>query len=186
LLAFEGDSITDFNVNGGRNGYPWLAYSRTGVSTFFYDFAVSGSGVATMVTRASLIDAKYDPGKTNNVLFILIGANNLGSGNAVSFVASLKTYCQARQAVGWKVVIATILPRTLAGFNVDRNVANSLIVADPSFYDGLARFDLDAAMGCDACAANTTYYPDGTHPSAAGHAILGPIANAAIYAVLNL
>ena len=84
------------------------------------------------------------------------------------------------------MVVATVLPRTLAGFNADRNTANALIVADSSFYDGLARFDLDATMGCDACASNATYYPDGTHPSAAGHAILAPIANAAIYAVLSL
>lgn len=28
-------------------------------------------------------------------------------------------------------------------------------------------------MSCDACASNTTYFPDGEHPSIAGHAILG-------------
>jgi phospholipase/lecithinase/hemolysin len=38
-------------------------------------------------------------------------------------------------------------------------------------------------MGCDACAANTTYFSDGEHPTAAGQALLGPIAQAAIQSV---
>lgn len=156
------------------------------MNSVFLDFATSGAGIATLSSRAATVDAAYDAGKTNNVLFVLIGANNLASGDPAAFVASLKTYCQARQAVGWKVVLATVLPQTISGFNTNRNTANALIVADPTFYDGLARFDLDATMGCDACASNLTYYSDGKHPTAAGQALLALIANAAIYAVLML
>src|ERR1022692_1518107 len=77
----------------------------------------------------------------------------------------------------------TTLPQTTTGFNTFRNSVNAAFKADPSFWDAIADFAADPKMGCDACAANTTYYPDGEHPSIAGHAILGPIAQAAIQKV---
>ena len=52
-----------------------------------------------------------------------------------------------------------------------------------SYYDALADFAANATMGCDSCAASSTYFSDGEHPTAAGHAILGPIARAAIQSV---
>lgn len=173
-------------MNGGANGYPAKAMALFGQYLPTRNFATSGAGIATLSGRAATVDAAYSAGRVSNVLFVLIGANNLASGDPAAFVASLKTYCQARQAVGWKVVLATVLPQTISGFNTNRNTANALIVADPTFYDGLARFDLDATMGCDACASNLTYYSDGKHPTAAGQALLALIANAAIYAVLML
>jgi phospholipase/lecithinase/hemolysin len=81
-------------------------------------------------------------------------------------------------------VVATLLPQTTTGFNTFRDAVNALIYADTSgWYDALADFAANETMGCDACAASTTYFPDGEHPSIAGHAILGPIAQAAIQSV---
>ena len=80
-------------------------------------------------------------------------------------------------------MLATLLPQTTTGFNTFRDAVNTAIHADNSYYDALADFAANSTMGCDACAASTTYFPDGEHPSAAGHAILGPIARAAIQSV---
>jgi lysophospholipase L1-like esterase len=69
--------------------------------------------------------------------------------------------------------VLTVLPRTYTAFNAWRNEVNSLIVADTSFYDAIVRLDLDPVIGCDACAANTTYYnADGLHPNTAGENVI--------------
>jgi lysophospholipase L1-like esterase len=86
----------------------------------------------------------------------------------------LKAYCLAQRAAGWnKIAVLTILPQTTSGFNAFRDAANALIVADTSFYDAIVRLDQDSVLGCDACAANTTYYnTDGIHPTTAGENLL--------------
>jgi lysophospholipase L1-like esterase len=91
----------------------------------------------------------------------------------------------ARKAAspGLKIVLATVLPQTTSGFNTFRDTVNASIHADNSYYDALADFAANATMGCDSCAASSTYFSDGEHPTAAGHAILGPIARAAIQSV---
>jgi lysophospholipase L1-like esterase len=96
------------------------------------------------------------------------------AGGASAFVANVKSYCLAMRAAGWsKIVVLTVLPRTFSGFNDWRNSVNALIVADSSFYDALVRLDLDPVIGCDACAANTTYYnADGLHPNTTGENVI--------------
>lgn len=177
-IAWEGDSIV---ATTSPIGYPIVTSTLSPIKQG-RTFAVSGSTMADLNSRAASVDATYVSG-ANNILFVGDGRNDMSTGLATTFVADLKAYCLARKAVGWKVVVATVLPSTLLGFNTKRNAANVLIVADTSFYDALARFDLDATMGPDAAASNTTYYSDGTHPTAAGHVILAPIAKAAIESV---
>lgn len=183
FLVWEGDSITAW----GQYQYPAVATPLLSPVTQAIDFAVSGSAVSTLTARSATVDGVWPASSTRNVLFVLLGANDLHTlPPASDFVANLKAYCLARKAAkpGLKIVIGTVLPNTTVGFNAVRNTANTLIKADPSFYDGIADFAADATMGCDACASNTTYYYDGTHPTTAGHAILGPIAAAAVQAVL--
>ena len=138
-----------------------------------------------VLARASTIDSWFSGITGTKVLMIFLGANDMGDG-ASTFEANLKAYCLARKAAspGLKVVVATLLPQTASGFNAFKDAVNTLIYADHSFYDALADFAANATMGCDTtCAANTTYFSDGEHPTAAGHAILGPIAQAAIQSV---
>jgi len=177
-IAWEGDSIV---ATTSPIGYPIVTSTLSPIKQG-RTFAVSGSTMTDLNSRAASVDATYVSG-AKNILFVGDGRNDMSTGLATTFVADLKAYCLARKAVGWKVVVATVLPSTLLGFNTKRNAANVLIVADTSFYDALARFDLDATMGPDAAASNTTYYSDGTHPTAAGHVILAPIAKAAIESV---
>lgn len=185
----EGDSITDF-VNYGRNGYFFLAARGVAQIVSGRDFAVSGSQiqggivVSNMVDRAAAVDALYNPNRKANILSILIGRNDLGVGTIpTTFVANLKAYCLARKAVGWKIVLLTVLPSTVSGFNAVRNTANGLIRGDSSYYDVLADVATDTTIGCDSCAANTTYYADGTHPTNAGEALIAPYVITAIQSI---
>ena len=185
FLAFEGDSITDPTTGvAAASKYYYLAQSTMSPFPQGGNDAVSGSSIATVSSRSATIDSWFAPISGSKVLFLLAGANDQGDG-ASAFVANLKAYCLARKAAspGLKIVLATVLPQTTSGFNTFRNTVNASIHADNSYYDALADFAANATMGCDACASNATYYSDGEHPSAAGHAILGPIARAAIQSV---
>jgi lysophospholipase L1-like esterase len=147
--------------------------------------AVSGSSIGDLVSRAATVDGWFAGASGLKVLFVFIGANDMGDGVS-TFEAALKAYCLARKAAtpGLKIVLATLQPQTTSGFNAFQDAVNALIYADSSFYDGLADFAANSTMGCDStCAANATYYSDGEHPTIAGHAILGPIAQAALQAV---
>jgi lysophospholipase L1-like esterase len=185
LLVFEGDSITD-PTNGVTAASKYYALAQNGITPFPQgaNDAVSGSGITTVISRAATVDGWFSQVSGTRVLMLLIGANDMGDGVS-TFVANVKAYCLARKASspGLKIVLATVLPQTTTGFNTFRDAVNVAFKADPSFYDVIADFAADPTMGCDACAANTTYFPDGEHPSIAGHAILGPIAQAAIQTV---
>jgi lysophospholipase L1-like esterase len=185
LLVFEGDSITDPTTGvNAQSKYYYVAQSAITPFPQGANDAVSGSGMATVVSREATVDGWFAQVSGLKVLFLLLGANDKGDGVS-TFEGNLKAYCLARKAAtpGLKIVLATLLPQTTSGFNAFRDAVNALIYADPSFYDALADFAASSTMGCDACAANTTNFPDGEHPSIAGHAILAPIAQAAIQAV---
>jgi lysophospholipase L1-like esterase len=185
-MVFEGDSITDPNVSMGAN-LKYSALAQAAITPFPQgsNFAISGSGIANISARSAAVDAAFaTTSLAEKLLFLFDGANDSGLG-AATLVADLKAYCLARKAAspGLKIVIATLLPQTTAGFNTFRDAVNPLIKADSSWYDAIADFAANGTMGCDACAANTTYFSDGEHPTAAGQALLGPIAQAAIQSV---
>jgi lysophospholipase L1-like esterase len=185
FLAFEGDSITDPTTGvSAASKYYYLAQSAITPFPQGGNDAVSGSSIATVSSRSATIDSWFAPITGPKVLFLFIGANDQGDG-AATFVANLKAYCLARKAAspGLKIVLATLLPQTTSGFNTFRDTVNASIHADNSYYDALADFAASSTMGCDSCAASTTYFLDGEHPSPAGHAILAPIAQAAIQSV---
>ena len=185
-MVFEGDSITDPTVSMAPN-LKYSALAQAAITPFpeGSNFAISGSGIANITARSAAVDAAFaTPSLTEKLLFLFDGANDMGLG-ASTLVADLKAYCLARKAAspGLKIVIATLLPQTTSGFNTFRDAVNPLIKADNSWYDAIADFAADPTMGCDACAGNTTYFSDGEHPTAAGQAILGPIARAAIQTI---
>jgi hypothetical protein len=195
-IAWEGDSISDANAGyvTGSLQYPALTVSRLTFLTSSTNPAYSGSKIADMVSRGAATDSFFaGHSEANKVLSILIGHNDIDAGrhSAATVVADLKAYCLARKAAtsGLKIIILPILPSTASGtgfnFNTVRNAANALIVADPSFYDfyvgGIAA---DTTIGCDSCAWDGTYYSDGTHATAAAHAILAQYMGLAVVAAV--
>ena len=171
IIAYDGDSIT---LGSGVTGYPIATAALLTNPVQGRNFAVSGSIMTDLTSRASTVNALASASRSKNVLVVSMGHNDLvAATTAAAYVASLKAYCLAARAAGWnQIVVTACLPSTSAGYNTKRNAANALILADSSFYEGYVRWDLEATMGPDAAASNATYYPDGTHPSTAGHALL--------------
>lgn len=174
IIVCEGDSITDQTTAPPPSHCAYAAKSIN-PTTQANDVATSGASVATMVTREAATASVLNSVTGTRVLTVLIGANDLQGSTAATFVAALKSYCNDMKGLvsGLKIVIDLVLPQTGVGFNAKRNSANTLILADPSFWDYVVRTDQDTVIGCDACAADTTYYSDGEHLTAAGQNQLG-------------
>ena len=184
IINFEGDSITGASTVG------WPYYYGTNLATTAFlghNFAISGSTISNLSSRAATVDLSLPTNRTGRkfVLVVLIGANDLLSLGATTWLANLKTYLQARRSAGWTVVACTPTPRTAAGFNTQRSTAVTTMrtwgTADGVDY--LIDFAADATMGPDAAASDTLLYSDGTHPTTSGHQNLANIAKTVLNAI---
>jgi hypothetical protein len=179
-LVAEGDSIA---ASASPSSFAYLFGPNANPALHGVVHAVSGSTIATMASRAAIVDAVIPPTRTGRtfILSVLIGRNDLLSLGTSTWLTNLATYLDARRATGWKVVLCTVLPSTAVGFNAARNTANATLVTWAGVHaDAIADFAADPTMGPDAAASNATYYSDGTHPTAAGQALLEPIYRAAV------
>lgn len=133
----------------------------------FINLGVSGETLATMLANApTAVDPLYTHG-VKDLVVIWGGTNDLDDGSTVASVyANLTSYVAARHAVGWKVIVPTMLSRI--GLDTQKNAFNALILANSAGADGIADFT-GTPLGCDGCYANTTWFQsDGVHPTALG------------------
>lgn len=184
LVCFGGDSITAGYMAAPRSQ---LGYAALVSSNLNFQAGVAASGSATLAilsARASRLDALLDPTRTN-VLFLLEGVNDIDALGTNAWYAAYTNYVATRKLAGWKTVVATVLPGTTLT-DANRNAVNGKIRADYTQYaDALADFAADPHMGCNGCNLTNTYWNgDQLHPNTAGHAILAPIAQAAIQPLL--
>lgn len=182
-LVLEGDSITRGGALPIGTAYGETALADAALSgwpiTLAGNLAGDGNTMTNVAARAATADALLSSGK-RNVLSLLIGTNDIvGGGTApATVVASIKSYCQARQAAGWYVIVCTDLSR---GVSADPSLRtfNSLLAADTSFYSALVDFGADPRIGpvlqAPTASENTTYIADTVHPTAAGRSVMVPI-----------
>jgi lysophospholipase L1-like esterase len=175
VIVCDGDSIT-FN---GNPTYPeQLKYQQP---SQIFNVAVPGQTLATMLANAPAnVDTKLPP-NTPGIVVIWGGTNDIGQGTSVSDTyATLVSYCQARRAAGWKVVVVTMLSRT--GFDQQHDQYDALIRAGwTGFADSLADVAANSTLGADGASTNTTYFNGGIHPTQLAYdTIIVPIINAAL------
>lgn len=170
-LVADGDSLT-FGA-GVPVAYPPQLTPKVKSVVLGMIWGITNSGVngqflSTMVANAAAnIDPLYDPNVRNNVVIIWGGINDLASSvTPATCYTNLQTYCAARHAVGWKVLVVT-LPSNKFVDNT-RGQLNTLLRSNHSFADGLVDFigsPLDTVGGW----SNTTWFQsDGIHPNEAG------------------
>jgi hypothetical protein len=164
----------------GYTAYDWKMVAFPGQNTLQMQSAYAAR-VAPLYDSRLL--SKY------NVLFAHEITNSLLNGGytAAQVESQLSGYVSAAHATGFKVVLATCLPRTSAGanFETDRQAVNAWLLAGNSGADAIADFGGDATIGVQAAASNTTYYADGTHPTDLTHqTYLAPLAKTAIQGVM--
>ncbi len=160
----------------------------------FIQAGIGGQSFTDMLTRdVANVDAYYDPvnylAKHNVVLvWEITNALVLAGATPASVQNLISTYCLARKAVGWKVIVGTCLPRDTAkaNFEADRQTINQWVRDNYlTFADKIADFGADATIGQAGQQASATYYiGDGVHLSAAGHAIIASIYKTQLDAVI--
>ncbi len=153
IYIAEGDSLT----GGFTFCYPYLFGPNASPSVQAADYGTSGATLSTLNSRAATIDAIIppNPGSRKFILSVLLGANDL-SGTNSTFAADLATYCDARRAAGWKVVVCTVLPSTGGQINTQRGAVNTAIRTWTGVHaDAIADFASDGPMGPDAAASKS-------------------------------
>ena len=131
--------------------------------------------VADMIAQAPAnVDTRYDADADADICIVMAGGGDFAAGADPAIVfGGLQTYCAARRAAGFKVVVLTLLPRDLPAFNAARNLYNAdLRVHWASFADGLADVAADPRIGADGANHDPVYFSDGLHPSSAGYAVM--------------
>lgn len=188
--AFEGDSLTVGVGSTGGNEYPTQTMALFSDVWHYYNFGVNGQTVAQMIAdAASQVDPTLVPPAVN-ICILWGGTNSLYfGGTAAATYADIVTYCNARRAAGWTVIVGTITPRTNAGtpgtFEADRQTVNAAIRANwPSFADALADIAADSRLGDAGDETDTTYYTDLVHMTDAGYAVVASIVHATMLTLL--
>lgn len=178
-VVFDGDSMTA--GTGTTSPYPDQCGVLLGSGWGYGNYAANGTVInPDMIIRgATRIDPAVSVNNGKHILVIWGGTNDLHfSATAAATYTALQTYCNARRAAGWKVVVLTMLPRSDAGNPVDietrRTDYNTSIRAGWSaFADVLYDPASDARIGDLGDETDLTYYTsDHVHLNATGLGII--------------
>lgn len=187
VIACEGDSLTEGWYAFDNRVSPSLTYpsqlQRMLPNYRVVNFGVYGETISNTVSQATETDRAYYPGA---ILVVGIGTNDISGGaSAATVLADLTAYCQARQAIGWRVFVQTYTSRgdLDAGEEAVRISVNSSIRSGfRAFADGLIDIGLDSRIGPQSTTSDTTYYAaDTVHRTAAGHRVVAELTRQAIF-----
>jgi lysophospholipase L1-like esterase len=188
-IVFDGDSITAGFPD--HPNYYDLALISVGGAYKARNVAIPGQQLTAMASAAaSRVDAYRDPAVAKNVLVIWGGTNDIASGTLTGAQThtALSSYCTARRAAGWKVVVVTMLPRSYAGdvgaTETERTAYNTAIRANWATYaDALADVAANTTIGDAGDELNATnYQSDHAHLKTAGATIVAGIVAPAVAA----
>lgn len=164
--------------------------------------ALSGWRIADLETYASELDSLINPtyvaagGRPTRhyILSLLIGTNPQSTDPSTA-AARVGTYCLARQAAGWNILLGTIPDRgdgILANFNSSYSAPYNAIIKGTGWaaahgVAGIIDYAADANIGSDGASSNTTYFnSDKIHPKQlAADTYMAPREKAAINTLIT-
>lgn len=188
FIVFVGDSLTNGLGATGGNTYPQQTLARLQPS--LYDAkVVAGNGRSVAVSRdlaATRIDPSYDPVRSKNLVVLQTDLIKDDVGVEQTY-ADTVAFCTARQAVGWQVVVLTLVPRGggrfgWAAFAADRAALNDTLRASwHGFADALADIAAVPQLSDAAAFTDPRYFnADLAHLTDAGYALMADSVAAAI------
>jgi lysophospholipase L1-like esterase len=170
-----GDSITEF----------WLPIAPGLFADGVVDRGVSGQTSAQIMTRFYQDVVRVRP----RVVHIMCGTNdvagNTGPTSPDDFANAILAMVDMARANDIAVVLGSILPAGAFGWRNGYRPATEIIALNTWLRDlarkrGLVYADYHGAMADPAGAMKPGLASDGVHPTAAGYAVMEPIARAAI------
>lgn len=181
--VFEGNSITAGNHVTPTTTFPYLCGSQTffvGRSTPI-NVATSGAILADIVSEYSTQIHPYRQAVTGIPLLVSveIGTNDYRNIDAATYLASLESYWATIKGDAASLVAFTVTGRTddTLAQTVNRIAINAGIKSSPT---PDVVIDMDAALPDHT---NTTWYSDGTHPTAAANQIFAQTINEALLSI---
>lgn len=174
-IVFMGDSITEL----------WLTEQPGFFTGDRIDRGISGQTTAQMLLRfrADVIDLKP------RVVHIMAGTNdiagNMGATSLDRIEANIRTMVDLAQAHGIRVVIGSVLPARQFNWRPEIAPAESIMALNERLRalaaeKKLVFADYHAALDDGGHGLAKEHAEDGVHPTAAGYAIMAPIAERAL------
>lgn len=197
LTLDNSNLITDSNSYG--TGYPGnTPFPDIIMATAPFDsngatmesFAVNSQTIEDMLSdQASQILPLYTPGVLNVILFQEGGNSIYYNGSVSEAIDSLTTYCNNATAVGFKIIVSTMIHRnqsTAFGdnatvYNTKLDSFNTALLALTGVYDGCIRPDLESIFASYGAGG---YDGDQVHPSQTGQNKYAELYAAAIEALV--
>jgi hypothetical protein len=153
--------------------------------------AATGISGTTYAQRAATVAARTDYHVRNahtSVLTVISGQSDLlGGMSADSLLATAEADASARLAAGFDAVVGVTIPSMIEAWEwtpdmeAERIAYNDLLM-ESDVFDVVADI---ASIPELADPADTTYFSDGLHPTAAGADLMAPVVVEAINSVLN-
>lgn len=183
-LVFDGDSLTVGYPGTDADSYPAQLVAQLSGTVVRSTVANTGNRMSHILAAAAAdVDQVYDGGKTD-ICAVWCGTNDLADARTPAAIyADLTTYCRARQAAGFKVIIVTVTPR-VNGSNDDRLALNAAIRANAAGADAIADPCADGHFDAAGDVADAAFYVDQTHLTTAGYTIVAGIVKTAIERLL--
>lgn len=170
-IIFCGDSRT--------RAKPWALSSIGNNLISPRNIGWTGESTSAIATRAlTYADPEYRTG-LNNIVCVWGGVNDGAGQTAQNIYDRLKSFCEARKAVGFKTIVCTEIDcqsATQLAYGWHSTIypeLNTLLRADHSFADGFADLGANSIL---QDATNTTYFlSDKIHLTVAGYDIVSSI-----------
>ena len=179
-LVIAGDSIGAGSISGAD---PWRDLNLGGTYTVKnHSFAGAYIGQQAGLNESAILK-DFDPNSGTNWLVVQAGTNDLAQGATASVLyTGVQKLVQDGHAQGFKVVVATVLPRSDAVFawsSADESARlayNDTVRANAAGADAIADIAASPILGNAAAPGNAALYLDGLHPTASAvQAYLEPI-----------
>ena len=180
VVVWDGGSIIGGHGLDDGLDFPTLTLSLVPRACRSYLSITSNAGIADMVAEGPTeVDARHRADADLDLCLVLAGGGDfLDGADPASVYESLKTYCAARRAAGFEVIVLTVLPRsTPSTFEAARTAYNQLLRDNwPAFADGLADIAADPRIGDALDNLDRQYYgADATHPNMAGYTVMAGV-----------
>jgi lysophospholipase L1-like esterase len=174
-VLYIGDSITAGYIASAGGGSWASTIAASAPTRWHVNKGQASIGAEDIVAMMSVQHGPIAGCGVETACVVFVGTNSIAlySKTGAQVYASLQTICQTLRASGAsKIVVVTMLPRSV-GTEIERQNLNNALRSDyESFADALADVET-LSMGAAGANANTTWYnADGTHPNDTGHGLL--------------